>query len=83
MAFYEANLRFNIVRHLAFVYAMREIARHQMPAYTPSSYNAIRTKLSIARKVDLDKQVKEKMCRSTKTQVYPGNALKRSKTPSK
>ena len=32
-----------------------------MPAYTPPSYNAIRTKLLITRKVDLDKQLKEKM----------------------
>ena len=32
-----------------------------MSAYTPPSYNTIRTKLLIARKVDLDRQVKEKM----------------------
>ena len=32
-----------------------------MLAYTPPSYNAIHTKLLIARKVDLDRHVKEKM----------------------
>ena len=32
-----------------------------MPVYTPLSYNAIRTKLLTARKVDLDKKLKEKM----------------------
>jgi hypothetical protein len=32
-----------------------------MPAYTPPSYNAIRTKLLTAKMVDLDRQVKEKM----------------------
>ena len=32
-----------------------------MPAYTPPSYNAIRTKLLTAKKADLDKQVKEKL----------------------
>ena len=61
MAFYEANLPFNIVRHSTFVYAVHETARHQMPTYTPPSYNAIRTKLLTARKFDLDMQVKEKM----------------------
>ena len=60
-AFYEANLPFNIVRHLTFVHAVRKTACHRMPAYTPPSYNAIRTKLLTARKVDLDKQLKEKM----------------------
>jgi hypothetical protein len=40
---------------------VRETARHRMPAYTPPSYNAIRTKLLTAKKVDLDRQVKEKL----------------------
>lgn len=60
-AFYEANIPFNIVRHPAFVNAVRETARHRMPAYTPPSYNAIRTKLLTDKKVDLDRQVKEKL----------------------
>ena len=60
-AFYEANLPFNIVRYLAFVYVVHKTARHRMRAYTPPSYNAIHTKLLTARKVDLDKQLKEKM----------------------
>ena len=59
--FYKANLSFNIVRHPAFVYAVRETACHRMPTYTSPSYNAIRTKLLTARKVDLDKKLKEKM----------------------
>ena len=61
MAFYKANLPFNIVRHPAFVYVVRKTARHRMPAYTPPSYNAICTKLLTARKFDLDMQMKEKM----------------------
>ena len=60
-AFYEANIPFNIVRHPAFVHAVRETARHRMPAYTPPSYNAMRTKLLTDKKVDLDRQVKEKL----------------------
>ena len=61
MNFYEANIPFNVVRHPAFVYAVHETARHQMPAYTPPSYNAICTKLLTATKVDLHRQVKEKL----------------------
>jgi hypothetical protein len=56
-AFYEANIPFNIVRHPAFVNAVRETARHRMPAYTPPSYNAICTKLLTAKKFNLDRQV--------------------------
>ena len=69
-AFYEANLLFNIVRHLAFVYAVRETARHRMPAYTPPSYNAIRSKLLTARKIDLDKELKEKTGNSIKHHIH-------------
>ena len=61
MTFYEANIPFNVVRHPAFVYAVPEPTRHQMPAYTPPLYNAIDTKLLTAIKVDLDTQVKEKL----------------------
>ena len=61
MAFYKANLLFNIVRHPAFVYVVHKTACHQMPAYIPPLYKTIRTKLLIARKVDLDREVKEKM----------------------
>ena len=35
-----------------------------MPAYTPPSYNAICTKFLTAKKVDLDRQVKEKLQKS-------------------
>ena len=63
-AFYEANILSNVVKHPAFVYAMREIARHWMPAYKPPSYNAIRTTLLATKKKNLDKQVKEKLWNS-------------------
>ena len=53
--FYEANIPFNVVRHPAFVNAVREIVRHWMPAYKPLSYNAIRTTLLAAKKKNLDK----------------------------
>ena len=49
------------MRHLAFVYIMRETACHRMPAYKPPSYNAIRTTLLAAKKKNLDKHVKEKL----------------------
>ena len=54
-AFYEANIPFNVVRHPAFVNAVREIVRHWMPAYKPPSYNAIHTTLLAAKKKNLDK----------------------------
>ena len=60
-AFYKANIPFNVVRHLAFVNAVRETVRHRMPAYKPSSYNPIYTMLLAAKKKNLDKQVKEKL----------------------
>ena len=60
-AFYEANIPFNVVRHSAFVNAVRETVRHRMPTYKPPSYNAIRTTLLAAKKKNLDKQVKEKL----------------------
>ena len=60
-AFYEANISFNVVKHPAFVNAVREIARHKMPAYKPPSYNAIHTTLLAAKKKNLDKQVQEKL----------------------
>ena len=61
IAFYEAKIPFNVVRHPAFVNAVRETVCHQMPAYKPPSYNAIRTTLLAAKKKNLDKQVKEKL----------------------
>ena len=60
-AFYEANISFNVVRHPAFVNAVRETARPQMPTYKPPSYNAIHTTLLAAKKKNLDKEVKEKL----------------------
>ena len=60
-AFYEANIPFNVVRHPTFVNVVRETVRHRMLAYKPPSYNAIRITLLVAKKKNLDKQVKEKL----------------------
>jgi Protein of unknown function (DUF 659)/hAT family C-terminal dimerisation region len=60
-AFYEANIPFNVTRHPAFVNAVRETARLRMPAYTPPSFNAIRTKLLTTKKADLQTQIKERL----------------------
>ena len=61
IAFYEANIPFNAVRHPAFVYAMRETTCHRMLVYKPPLYNAIHTMLLAIKKKNLDKQVKEKL----------------------
>ena len=61
IAFYEANIPFNIVRHPAFVYTIHETARYWMSTYKPPSYNAIHTTLLATKKKNLDKQVKEKL----------------------
>jgi hypothetical protein len=49
-AFYEANIPFNVIRHPAFIYAVKETIKHQMPAYTPPSYNVVRMNLLKAKK---------------------------------
>jgi hypothetical protein len=54
-AFYEANIPFNVIRHPAFIYAMKEIAKRRMPAYTPPSYNAIRMSLLKAKKEEVER----------------------------
>jgi hypothetical protein len=43
--FYEANIPINVIRHPAFIYAVKETVKHRMPVYTPLSYNAVRTSL--------------------------------------
>ena len=50
-----------MVRHSTFIHAVRETARLQMPTYTPPSYNAVRTRLLTAKKVDVEKKVEEKL----------------------
>ena len=60
-ASYEANIPFNVVRHPTFIHAVHETARLQMPAYRPPSYNAVRTRLLTAKRVDVEKKVKEKL----------------------
>jgi hypothetical protein len=64
-SFYEANIPFNIIRHPAFIYAMKETAKHRMPAYTPPSYNVIPTSLLKAKKEEVEK----------KTTTQLGNSL--------
>ena len=41
--------------------AVREIARLRMPVYKPPSYNAVRTRLLTAKRVDVKKKVEEKL----------------------
>ena len=53
-AFYEANIPFNVVRHPTFIHAVHETARLRMPAYRPPLYNAVRTRLLIAKRVDVE-----------------------------
>ena len=60
-AFYEANIPFNMVRHPTFIHAVHETARLRMPAYRPPSYNAVRTRLLTAKRVDVEKKVEEKL----------------------
>jgi hypothetical protein len=55
-AFYEANIPFNVIRHPTFVYAVKETAKHRMPAYTPPSYNAVCTSLLKAKKEEVERK---------------------------
>ena len=50
-----------MVRHPTFIHAVQEIACLRMPTYTPRSYNAVRTRLLIAKRVDVEKKVEEKL----------------------
>ena len=59
--FYKANISFNVVRHPTFIHAVRETGRLRMPAYTPTSYNAVRTRLLTAKRVDVEKKVEVKL----------------------
>jgi hypothetical protein len=54
--FYEANIPFNVIRHPAFIYVMKETAKHRMPAYTPPSYNVVRTSLLKAKKEEVERK---------------------------
>ena len=60
-SFYKANIPFNVVRHPTFIHAVHETTRLQMPAYTPPLYNAVRTRLLTAKRVDVEKKVEEKL----------------------
>ena len=60
-AFYEANIPFNVVRHPTFIHAVHETARLRMLFYKPPSYNAVRTRLLTAKRVDVEKKVEEKL----------------------
>ena len=63
-AFYKANIPFNVVRYPKFIHAVRKTARLRMPTYRPPSYNAVRTRLLIAKKIDVEKKVEEKLGKS-------------------
>lgn len=62
--FYEANIAFNVVRHPAFVKAVKETAAAGF-VYQPPSYNAVRTKM-IDTKLDA---VKTMVSERTKTSI--------------
>jgi hypothetical protein len=55
-AFYEANNPFNVIRHPTFIYVVKEIAKHHMPAYTLPSYNVVRTSLLKAKKEEVERK---------------------------
>ena len=50
-----------MVRHPTFIHAVHETAHLKMPAYRPPSYNAVRTRLLTAKRVDAEKKVEEKL----------------------
>ena len=60
-AFYKANIPFNVVRHPTFIHVVHETARLRMPDYRPPSYDAVRTRLLTAKRVDVEKKVEEKL----------------------
>ena len=59
--FYKANIPFNVVRHPMFIHAVRKTTRLRIPAYTPPSYNTVRTRLLTAKRIDVEKKVEEKL----------------------
>ena len=61
LAFYKANISFNVVRHPTFIHAVHETACLRMPAYRPPSYNAMCTRLLTAKRIDVEKKVEEKL----------------------
>ena len=60
-AFYKANIPFNVVKHPTFIHVVQETTRLRMPTYTPSSYDAVCTRLLTAERVDVEKKVEEKL----------------------
>jgi hypothetical protein len=54
--FYEANIPFYVIRHPAFIYAVKETAKHQMTTYRPLSYNTVRTSLLKAKKEEVERK---------------------------
>ena len=60
-AFYKANILFNVVRHPTFIHAVQRTKRLRMPVYRPTLYNAVRTRLLTAKRVDVEKKVEEKL----------------------
>ena len=50
-----------MVRHPTFIHAVHETTRLRMPACRPPSYNAVRTRLLTAKRIDVEKKVDEKL----------------------
>ena len=50
-----------MVRHPTFIHVVYETVRLRMPTYRPPSYNAVRTRLLTAKRVDVEKKVEEKL----------------------
>ena len=44
-----------------FIHAIRETVRLRMPTYRPLLYNAVRTRLLTAKRIDVKKKVEEKL----------------------
>ena len=54
--FYEANIPFNVIGHSTFIYVVKEITKHQMPTYTPPSYNIVCTSLLKTKNEEIERK---------------------------
>ena len=61
LAFYKANIPFNVVRHPTFIHTVHETARLRMRVYRPPLYNAVHTRLLIAKRINVEKKLEEKL----------------------
>ena len=58
--FYEANVPFNVARHLAFIEAVRATSLVRFE-YSPPSYHRFRTNLIELKRLQIEKQIEEKV----------------------